>query len=445
MSRSVLFAMLFAGFGCSEYVLSSENNNPPGEETDPDDTPVYNGPQPDIAVEPLGIDFGVHVLGCPSTPQTVTIYNTGEGNLEVTDIGFTGTGGASFFHDGAPPVLRENESYSFEVSFNPATASDYLVALSITSNDPDEPTVNTDVEGEGSKAAVYEERFEQPDATAVDVVWIVDNSGSMSDIVKHLGDSFSAFIDAFSRTGLDYQIGVITTDMDDASQSGQLQGTPSIISSSSTSDPVGAFVSATNLGSSGSGDERGLDAAMAALTDPLLTGTNAGLVRDDAALAVVVISDEDDGSSVGVSDFVSWLDGYKGDPALTTFSAIVGDRGTGCQRFSFPIVTASPSPRYIDSVEATDGVFKSICDLDFKEILEHVAYTSSGLAYSFPLSRTPISIGEMVVEVDGVEVRYNGLEGWTYDTGTNAIEFHGDSVPVAGSVIDVRYVIDEEC
>ena len=246
---------------------------------------------------------------------------------------------------------------------------------------------------------------------------------------------------------MDYQIGVTTTDMFDATQSGQLQGSTRIITEAS-GDPVGAFVDATDLGSSGSGDERGLDAAYAALTDPLISGVNAGIVREEAILAVVVISDEDDGSDISRSSFVSWLEAYKGDPALASLSAITGpDNLFGCTGSGWPPVSASGAPKYVQTANATGGTWVNICDLDFDEVLNYLAYTASGLAIEFPLSRTPAQVGpaHMTVEVDGVDVGYSGFDGWTYDAGTNSVVFHGDSIPGPNAQVSISYPVAGGC
>jgi len=59
---------------------------------------------------------------------------------------------------------------------------------------------------------------------AVDMLWVIDNSGSMAEEVARLQDSFDVFMNEFVTLGLDYQIGVTTTDMVATDQSGRLPG-----------------------------------------------------------------------------------------------------------------------------------------------------------------------------------------------------------------------------
>jgi hypothetical protein len=62
----------------------------------------------------------------------------------------------------------------------------------------------------------------------VDILWTIDNSCSMSDEQLALTDNFPKFMDYFLGSGLDYHIGVTSTDMDDLTHKGKLQdgGTP---------------------------------------------------------------------------------------------------------------------------------------------------------------------------------------------------------------------------
>ncbi len=50
-------------------------------------------------------------------------------------------------------------------------------------------------------------------ATAkIDILWVIDNSGSMEDDQQHLRENFNSFITDFIKKGYDYRIAVITTD-----------------------------------------------------------------------------------------------------------------------------------------------------------------------------------------------------------------------------------------
>jgi hypothetical protein len=269
----------------------------------------------------------------------------------------------------------------------------------------------------------------------------------MSGVVETLGEKFESFLESFTTLGIDYQIGVTSTDMDDPSHQGRLLGTDTIITPSD-SDPVGTFVQTTDLGFNGSADEKGMDAAYAALTEPLLSTTTAGLIRTDAMLAVVVISDEDDSSSIGAGSFSSWLNSYKGDPAHTSFSGVIGDPDNwpiGCTSSGFPPVTATAGVQYEKAINSTGGIWESICDDDFDSVLSYLAYGASGLLYDFPLAKKPTSVFDIEVKVDGVLMEMGALKDWIYNPTNNTIHFNKASVPGPKSTIHVLYPVEGDC
>jgi hypothetical protein len=433
--------------GCSDYNLWGDvDPDRPG--TDDTGGPIVDGPQPDIKVEPQELSFGWRLVGCPAEPQEVTVTNIGDLQLDVSELRVAGSGADMFSIDGSPQSLAPGESFSFDVGFTARSVADYVVDIQVDSNDPDQPTAGVDATGHGSTTAINEEVFFQPDVSDVDVLWVVDNSGSMSSIVGHLGDRFASFLSTFDTMDIDYQIAVTSTDMYDPAHQGRFLGPEKIMSRADT-DPVGLFVAATDLGSSGSGSEQGMDAAYAALTSPLVDTDNAGFVRDGAVLAVVVISDEDDDSAISNADFTRWLDGYKGDADLTSLSAIVGDWdggfGIGCTSSGFPPVTAEAAERYVKVQRATGGTFQSICDEDFDEVLSYLAFGASGLSFDFELSKVPESIGGITVTVDGVEVARHPANGWFYDSAKNAIHFSRRAVPGPNATVVISYPVKEDC
>src|SRR5262249_47920375 len=54
----------------------------------------------------------------------------------------------------------------------------------------------------------------------IDVLLVVDDSASMADEQALLGQNFGRFIDRIDPFGLDYHIGIVTTDVDNPAESG---------------------------------------------------------------------------------------------------------------------------------------------------------------------------------------------------------------------------------
>ncbi len=434
---------------CTDYNLST-GEPPVGKDREPEEEEEVEepGPDPEIEVSPSAIDFGNVLRDCDGQPVEVTITNKGEATLRVRDIALAGDAIAKFGEDGEEVELALGEKYKFDVQFSPSAYVTYEVDLEINSNDPDEGITKVPVIGTGTSGSIYEESFEQTYIDApIDVLWVLDNSGSMDESLGRLNDQLDLFIGAFLALGLDFHIGVVTTDMDNSSQAGKLQGTPTYIDGS-TSDPVTKFQARASVGSGGSGDEKGLDAAKTAMTDPLLSGANSGFLRNDSTISVIVLSDENDSSSMNATSFTRWFEGLRTDPDQTTFNAFVGDSGFGCTGgdiWKGDFIEAVGGDVYIDVAADTDGFFASICSEDFAAPVTNMARSSAGMKSTFELTETPSDISRMEVYVDGAATDSDGIDGYTYDAGDNSITFHGDAFPDANASIEVSYPIDESC
>ena len=440
----VLLALPGVLAGCSDYDLARNTD----QKTPIEDTGDLPDPEnPDIRVSPASLDFGTLARDCISEAQEVTIRNVGGATLEVYDIGIPSSGSSNFDMDYHLPVLEPGTEYTFTITFTPSAYTTYNVDIEVESNDPD-GVVSVAATGIGGEDSLYEEVFDQDYHSEVDVLWVIDNSCSMSGALGQVEDNFDSFIDQFVDLGLDFHLGVTTTDMVDASHSGRLQGSPTVIDSSHP-DPKGAFMDAVTLGSGGSATEQGFAATKAALTAPLTSGANSGFLRGDSvALATIVVSDEEEQSTnLDPGNFSSWYNGLKSDPDKATFSAICGDRGISiCTLYTTNgIIMAAGGDDYIDAAANTGGIWQSICTDHFDLALQHLSLTAAGMSYYWDLTEVPSNIALMTVEVDGVEVDYSGIDGWTYESSTNRIVFHGDGIPGPGARITVSYPLDSEC
>ncbi|NJK88162.1 MAG: choice-of-anchor D domain-containing protein [Myxococcales bacterium] len=156
------------------------------------------------------------------------------------------------------------------------------------------------LKGESAPDVPVFEQFDQAAGPKVDILWVIDNSCSMSDEQERLVTNLSTFVEFADLQNADYQMGVTVTD-GFSSTSGQLRRCfphPAIIRGDYT-EREEAFECTFIVGTDGAFREAGLEAARNALRlaqDPV-TNSNTGFLRDDADLAVVMMSDEDDQSS----------------------------------------------------------------------------------------------------------------------------------------------------
>ena len=299
------------------------------------------------------------------------------------------------------------------------------------------------------------EEFVQNTSPEIDILWVVDNSNSMAANQNGIGESFQAFINNLVETGVDYHIGVVSTDTADGGilhtgVSGEVFIDPTTIG------PQDAFLDNVKVGTFGSASEKAFEAASLALGVGLgqwnpgeaPVPPNSNFIRDNATLFIIMVSDEDDKSFGPVSYYRKLFESYKGpgNESKISVSSIVGDPGTGC---SGTIGNAQPGDRYIDLASQTGGVFASICD-EFSETLRELSLTASGLKSRFELTAIPdrsmllpcgsLTPAAFCVKVDDVAIAQgSNSDGWTYNESTNSILFGANSVPEAQSKITVKF------
>jgi len=98
--------------------------------------------EPDISVSPDTIDFGT--VSLPAS-KTFTISNTGNFSLTITEITTSSPFSVSGFT--LPLTLEPNETQSVTVTFSPSTGGTYSGQVTISSNDPDTPTISVRLNG----------------------------------------------------------------------------------------------------------------------------------------------------------------------------------------------------------------------------------------------------------------------------------------------------------
>jgi hypothetical protein len=271
------------------------------------------------------------------------------------------------------------------------------------------------------------EVYVQPEVEArADVLFVVDDSASMAEEQARLAENFVAFVEALESTEADWQLGIVTTDVEAASAGLLLGG----LFTPDTVDLEQALVEALEVGAAGSRDERGFDAARLALD-----GRNRGFLRSDARFNVVFVTDEDDqsaGTAASFVDFLAALPTEKGAAA----HGVIGDLPAGCASGTG---AAEPAPRYTEVIGETAGFRDSICADDYSDLLTKVGFEAAGLPDTFPLERVP-SVETLVVKVEAVTIPERDVDGWTYDPGENAVVFHGRAIPRAGMSVLFEYV-----
>ncbi len=107
--------------------------------------------QPQLSVSPASINFGTVSTGLKGTSNLV-LTNQGTADLTVSLITITG---AEFTMSGisTPKTLTAGQTAQAVVTFSPTTAGSATGNISLTSNDPTNPSINIALTGTGSTAA----------------------------------------------------------------------------------------------------------------------------------------------------------------------------------------------------------------------------------------------------------------------------------------------------
>ena len=277
------------------------------------------------------------------------------------------------------------------------------------------------------------DRTVQVTVPSVDVLFVIDNSCSMEEEQAALAQNFAFFIDYFLGSDLDYHVGVLSTGWDDAADRGKLRqaGTYRWIDESVT-DPETVFRTMSIMGTGGPSEEKGRAQVYGAI-ELLGEHTNKGFYRDDAALAVVVVSDEDDASGnspIGKGAFVSWLRDLKEDPSQVSFSSIVGT--DACPDIAH-------GTDYLDVTAAVGGIDFPICNRDWSQVLEDLGVQAAGLKREFYLSEVPVDGTLSVWIQDGDDkTPYDFGIDYVYSRSRNSVVFI-DFVPEPLTEIYVSY------
>ncbi len=313
------------------------------------------------------------------------------------------------------------------------------------------------------KRASRTDEFWQAPSNMVDILWVIDNSVSMENEQAAVALGAEDFITHLETTEMDFHLGVISSDVDRSNvNAGVLTGSPAVLDKN-TAGYADAFRARVITGTDGSDQEKGLQAAVMAVSAPLSVSVNAGFLREGAMLSVIILSDENDCSDNGalganstgedcytraeeltpVSDLVRQLADVKGDDQVV-LSGIVGpDITDGCEN-------AVPGRRYYTAIELLGGVQADICQTDYSQIMDALGQVASGILTVFQLSKAAIedSIEVKVAPSEGEELRvvpkYDeaaGTDGWSYIADYAQIEFHGAEVPPRGAYIEVSYEI----
>lgn len=260
----------------------------------------------------------------------------------------------------------------------------------------------------------------------MDILFVVDNSGSMAEEQTNLATNFPQFatiLNDYMVDGtlpLDFRVAITTTGRD-VSYTEVIPAFPPLPEQRiplteegddgafrqscgmtrrwlERTDPNMAqtFACAADVGTDGPGMEMPLYASELALSARIQDGTNAGFLRDDALLAIVYLTDEDDCSrrdnnfdhyadqpctTVPPSEWVTFLDTLKGDRGRWATAVIAGP--TDCTSDFGDAAAANRLQEFVTTT-GQNAVFSSICDGNLAPALQDALDTFTAACETFP-------------------------------------------------------------
>ena len=389
------------------------------------------GDAPVLDLNPEGHDFGTISIGCDNELR-LTLANVGNLPLTISNVQQMVTQPVDinmFF--GTLPDLPWTIDPGFELdiitSYTPSDIGNDSSVITVESNDPLNPTVDFEEMGEGQVEQWVIDLHEQGEVPLLDVLWVIDNSGSMNPFQQALADNISDFMTIFLAASPDYHMAFITTD------DYQFQGFGQIDNSTQNPELMASSTLST-IGIGGSGHEKGIEYSKKATSASGPASEVSGFLRPDATLVVIYVSDEPDYSTGGWNNYVSHFSALK-DPDKLHMISIVGDDPQGCI-FSYNNLNRNVQygEGYIDITNYFNGTVYSLCSQDWGLQMQDLAETVS--------SRRRFSLSEDDPIETTIEVYVNGQlasTGWSYDVVENWVQFDTGFEPDPGDTIEIKY------
>jgi len=308
----------------------------------------------------------------------------------------------------------------------------------------------------GSRGGYFSDFFTQDKYTEeYDFLWVIDNSGSMSNIRTFMSQNLSNFVSVLeSRQSLDWQMAVTVTDhVDYAGNLVSGAGGVRVVNKQS-SDPAAEWQSIiTSIpNTTHSGWEQGLESGYAAI-DKYGNEFN----RSNVPLIVTYVSDEEDYSCESdCSGFTGLPENKTGWNAFDTsrynnqFAQL--ENSLNVKVIIYPIVHLVPlgqvcdddygfvGARYIKvQQDSASGASLSLCADQLEASFNRVAQLTANRSACFKLTRTLITTDGIEVRIDNHLVQESAQEGWVYELSDNSVCFSGSYVPQNGARIEVSY------
>ena len=282
----------------------------------------------------------------------------------------------------------------------------------------DEFIIEVEVEVPGDPVGKqWVDSFVQPGGVdGVDILWVIDTSGSMFVYQTRLLDGIEAMLNALPTS--DWRLAMISNDPSAASNENQFPLVPGddIIDAEDMFDSM-------NMGPW----EEGFDAAYEYIVNNSYSST---WMRHDAALLVVFVSDEEEQSNGyfhNVSDFTTWYSTIRLGPVYLSSIVTQDPSVSVC---STPPSSVFVGDRYMEATNLYNGVIIDICADDWSAGVADASQQVDPHEW-YELTYEPIE--------DSIRVFIDHVPNndWTYQSSDNTVYF--TAIPDPGAWVEIVY------
>jgi|TARA_A200000159_G_C7326553_1_gene341236 hypothetical protein len=280
-----------------------------------------------------------------------------------------------------------------------------------------EVPVYVEVEVPVNEGVIWIDSFTQHmSIDGIDILWVVDRSGSMNRYNAELLAGVEAMLSALPVS--DWRLVMISADPARAINSTEFP----LVPGDDAADAAAMLATLTTAPY-----EEGFNAVYEYINHNPYSST---WMRPDAGLLIVFVSDEEEQSDIefpAASDFVSW---YQTQRMGSVFIASIVNQDPSTSMCTWPPSPIDVGERYMEATNLLGGVVVDICDTDWSPGVTDATHSIE------PVEQITLT---HKAEIDSIRVFINGSLNydWYYVESENTVYF--TTIPSAGQLVEIGY------